>query len=196
MKKVLLSSILICILTSGCYEYLDSFEPNETKAFIGRFKLEDGFLTQERAGLFSLNTDGVQDSIPFYIQTSQQGDSLIQTLTHNIDGKEIVSAYSLPQQIGPGEIINVDDFRHNDEPGWFTGYRSPLRPDLENVQLIGAPLGDFTFNFIWKGMTGLQEFRRLMSSENAKVGITQFRPFSDSEEENGSTILLIVYTHN
>lgn len=183
--------------TLGCTTYIDPFEPSSTSVLIGRFELDNGFLTKKQSGLFELNTEAVQDSIPFYIQTSQRGDSLFQTLTHIIDSRELVSAYSLPEQIGPGEISNKEDFDYRHEVFIYDveDYRSPIRPDIESLQLIGDPLGEFTYNYLWRQMCDVYEFRKLMSSENVKVGITQIRPHSDSDEDSGSSILLIVYSH-
>ncbi|MBO3698067.1 hypothetical protein [Roseivirga sp. E12] len=198
MRKFLPIVAFFILSIASCTTYVDPYEPNSTSVFIGRFELENGYLTKKQSALFELNTEAVQDSIPFYVQTSQRGDSLFQTLTHIVDGRELVSAYSLPEQLGPGQISNTEDFDYRHEIFFYNDedYRTPTRPDIESLQLFGEPIGDFSYNFLWRGMSDVFEFRKFMSSENAKVGIAQIRPYSDSDEDSGSTILLIVYTHN
>ncbi|OEK00281.1 hypothetical protein BFP97_01575 [Roseivirga sp. 4D4] len=196
--KSLLALVSVVVLTlSGCTDYAeDPFEPYIPIARIYVFTLEDGFITYEGFQSVTLERDTQNPNFPFELTTFSSGDSLIQELKHIPSAKVLASGYALPESDSPGQLHDIRSFSEYYEY-YDDYYRKASRPEFDQVEIIGRPISEteLDFPYMWGRLIKNSYFNRDMSSQNVRIGLAQFVPFSDSDDPNGSTFVFITYTY-
>jgi|GEM_PF-6776865 len=196
-KSLLGLMAIVILIFSGCIEYTDEpFEPYRPNARIYVFTLEDGFIIYKGFRSITLERDTQNHTFPFDLNTFSSGDSLIQELRHTPSARILARGYALPENDSKGRLYDLETISTGYEY-YGDRYRKATRPEFDQLEIIGRSISEteLDFSYMWRRLIKNPYFNQDLSSRNVRLGLAQFVPFTDSDDSNGSTFVLITYTY-